>query len=81
MVNFFIYSGLGIMLLGALYGLCIAVKGYLSRIKSGENRSNIFNGFMPGNVSSQMRKLIRTWGIIMIAGAILTGIGLALGLK
>lgn len=80
MANIFIYIGIAIMLLGALYGVCIAVKGIRSRKSNSSEIQNIFS-FQFGSVSPGMEKLIAIWGIVMIAGFIITGIGLAIGLK
>lgn len=43
MANIFIYTGIGIMLLGALYGVCIAVKGIRSRKGNDSEMQNIFS--------------------------------------
>lgn len=80
MANIFIYTGIGIMLLGALYGVCIAVKGIGSRKGNGSEIQNMFS-FQFGSVSPGMKKLIAIWGAVMIVGFIITGIGLAIGLK
>ena len=55
MANILIYSGLGIMLLGALYGIFVAVKGIERRKESGLR--NVFC-FRLGSVQPQMKKLI-----------------------
>ncbi len=78
MANIFIYTGIVIMLLGALYGVCIAVKGIRGR--KGNESENMFS-FQFGSVSPGMKKLIAIWGAVMIVGFIITGIGLAIGLK
>lgn len=80
MANIFIYTGFGIMLLDALYGIYIAVKGIKSRNANSLEKHNIFN-FQFGSVSPEIKKLVTVWGVIMILGFAITGIGLAIGLK
>lgn len=81
MADVFIYSGLGILLLGAVYGLCIAVKGYRDGRKRGESNLSLFFGFNFGSATPQMRRLTVIWGIISIIGFIVLVIGLATGLN
>ena len=78
MVDFFIYSGLIILLVGSLYGIFVAVKGFRSRA---DGQRPLVEGFGFGPVSPRMRRLIWIWGIIMIAGFVLTAIGLTTGSK
>ncbi len=80
MANIFIYIGFCIMLLGALYGIYVAIKGIRMRKTDGVEKLNMFN-FQFGSVNPEMKRLITIWGIIMVVGFIVTGIGLALGLK
>lgn len=79
MADIFIYSGLGIMLLGALYGIYVAIRGIRSRKDDGSGMLSAFN-FQFGSVNPEMKRLIINWGIIMVAGFIVTCIGLAIGL-
>lgn len=80
MTNFFIYGGLGILLLGAIFGLCAAIEGSRSQ---GWKPSEMFrldfrnHGPMP----RQVKKLVITWGIVTILGFIILGIGLCMGLN
>ena len=80
MANLFIYGGLGILLAAAVFGFFVAVKGYR------ETKGNMPRRIVPFDFSQvpespQMKKLIRIWSVGMIAGFIITGIGIALGLN
>lgn len=68
------------MLVGAIFGLIIAVKGYMQTEWRQVRRISYWNNFQFGQMSPQMRKLTRIWAIIMVLGFILTGIGLSIGL-
>lgn len=81
MANIFIYSGLCIMILGSLYGIYVAIKGFRSRLGNGSEKQNMLSFFQFGPVSQEMKKLITIWGVIMLAGLIITCVGLAIGLK
>lgn len=78
--NALIYTGLGILLLGTIYGIYVAVKGYEGR-KGDGGKISLLTGFQPGSVTPQMKRLIWIWGVIMIIGFVLTGIGITIGLK
>lgn len=81
MADIFIYTGLGIMLLGAIFGLGVAVKGYKETDWSGVRKISIWGGFQRGGISPVMRKLTYIWVGIMIMGFIFVGIGLSVGLN
>ncbi len=80
MANVFIYAGLIVMLAGAVFGLFVAVKGYLQSDWRSIGKISYYARFTHGSTSPEMKRLTRMWGIIMVAGLILTGIGLAIGL-
>lgn len=80
MANSFIYSGLAVMLLGAVFGIFVAVKGFRETEWTEAKRISIRGSFTRGYVSPRMKKLIRIWVLVMIAGFLITGIGLAIGL-
>ena len=81
MANVFIYAGLIVMLAGAVFGLFVAVKGYRQTDWRKAGRISYYARFTHGNSHSpEMKKLTRIWGIIMLAGLILTAIGIAIGL-
>lgn len=77
MADVFIYGGLGILLIGCVYGLFVAIKGFLE--SKGRNVAMSF--FNPSTVSPQMRRLIRIWAWLMVLGFVSLGIGLELGSK
>lgn len=79
MTNVLIYGGLGIMLLGAVFGFFVAVKGYRATDWSKVKRMQV-NLFHQGSTTPRMKRLILAWGIIMIIGLIITGIGIATGI-
>ncbi|MDO4319022.1 MAG: hypothetical protein Q4C34_00460 [Bacteroidales bacterium] len=81
MASIFIYAGLGIMLVGAAYGIYVAVKGLETRKGDSSKPHPFIAGFQFGPVSPEMRRLITVWGVIMIVGLIVTGIGVAIGLN
>lgn len=81
MANIFIYIGFGIMLIGAAYGIFVAIKGIESRKRNGDKVHSFITGFQFGPVSPEMKRLMIIWGIIMLMGFIFTGIGLAIGLE
>ena len=68
------------MLLGALYGIYIAITGMKSRNENCFKNQNIF-GVQLGSMTPKMKKLLTVWGIIMVIGLMLTGIGIAIGLQ
>lgn len=80
MTDFLIYTGLGVLLLGAVYGIYVALMGLKEQNNGSIRWSSLFY-FHFGAQSPKMRKLTRNWAVIMIAGAILTAIGIAVGLK
>lgn len=80
MANAFIYAGLIVMLTGAVFGLFVAVKGYRQSDWHSIGKISYYARFTHGGTSPEMKRLTRIWGIIMVAGLILTGIGLAIGL-
>lgn len=77
--DWFIYPGLGILLLGAIFGFYVAYKGYRSTDWSNLKRISSRAVFFRGEPTPSMKKLIRTWMIIMIAGFILLAIGISIG--
>lgn len=76
MADILIYSGLGIMLIGSLYGIYVAIRGMRSRHTPYEQ--NLLTAFQFGPVSPEMKKLIIVWAIIMVVGLIITAIGLSI---
>ncbi|MBO5455803.1 MAG: hypothetical protein J6A20_04735 [Muribaculaceae bacterium] len=80
MANIFIYSGLGILILGSLFGIYIAVRGI--KESGGKFSSELqLNPFNHVNRSPVMKRLTKSWMIIMVIGFIVTGIGISIGLK
>ncbi len=79
MANTFIYIGLGIMLIGAVYEFFVAVKGYHSSKGQWWQRFQL-NAFYQGPPDPKMRRLIKIWMLIMITGFAFTGIGISIGL-
>lgn len=80
MANIFIYSGLGILILGSLFGIYIAVRGI--KESGGKFSSELqLNPFNLVNRSPIMKRLTKIWMIIMVIGFIVTGIGISIGLK
>ena len=81
MANMFIYSGFTILLIGAAFGLIIAVKGYKETDWGKIKRISYFGDFQRGEKSLKIKRLTRIWCGIMIAGFIVLGIGLSIGLN
>lgn len=81
MVDFFIYTGLGIMLLGSLFGIYVGFKGMKSLQENGSGARNILSRFEFRPVSPELKRLINIWRLIMLIGMVVTGIGLAIGLN
>lgn len=77
MANVFIYGGLGVLLLGSIFGVYVAVKGYMATNWSKTKRI-IGPSFYHGNVDPKTERLVRIWVITMFIGFILTGIGMAI---
>ena len=80
MVNLFIYTGLTIMLIGALFGFFVAYKGYKETNWKEVNKISSRALFMRGPRTPQMKKLSNIWRIIMIIAFVVVGIGIAIGL-
>lgn len=76
--DWFIYPGLWILLLGAIFGFYVAYKGYRSTDWSNLKRISSRAVFFHVEPTPAMKKLIRTWMIIMIAGFILLAIGISI---
>ncbi|MCI8998225.1 MAG: hypothetical protein HFJ95_04440 [Muribaculaceae bacterium] len=81
MTNILIYSGLGILLLGSIFGIFVALKGYRNDARSDIKGMSSTGFFQQHKISPEMKKLTRVWGCIMISGFILLGIGISIGLK
>lgn len=81
MANTFIYCGLGIMLLGALFGFFVAVKGYRHTDWSKVKKISYWGKFQRGKLTPQMKRLIWIWAGVMILGFALTGVGISLGIE
>lgn len=81
MTNVFIYGGLGILLIGAVFGLFVAIKGYKEQNRNGKNHAFLSGVFMRGPMTPEMRKLVSIWGGITIVGFIILVIGISTGLK
>lgn len=79
MYSIIIYCGLGILLIGSIFGFYVAYKG-LRDSNGGLARSIKLNVFTQGPPSPYMRKLIKIWLAIMLIGFIITGIGISIGL-
>ncbi|MCM1076144.1 MAG: hypothetical protein NC411_02130 [Bacteroides sp.] len=76
MTDFLIYGGLGIMLLGAIFGLMAAIKGFAL---SGYKIELIA---VPNpEIKKKIRKYTRPALIFLIAGAVILAIGIGLGLE
>lgn len=69
------------MLIGALFGFYVAVKGFRATDWPGIKKISIMSGFQRGKNSPEMKRLTRIWMGVMIAGFILTGIGLTIGIN
>lgn len=61
------------LLLGAIFGVFVAVKGYKAT-DWGKTRRIIGDSFYYGNVDPKMKKLVRIWVIMMFSGFILEGV-------
>lgn len=80
MSDFFIYFGLGVMLLSACFGIYTAIIGYRESRKE-QNAPKRFNfGMDKQPLQPRMLKLIRVWAIGMIIGLALTVIGICVSL-
>ena len=76
---YLIYGGLGLLLLGTLFGFVVAVKGHKATDWKNVKNISARGRFYWGDVSPEMRRLARVWTGIMIVGFILIGIGLSIG--
>lgn len=81
MGNILMYTGLGIMLLGAIFGFFVAVKGYKETDRSGVKKISLWAGFQRGPMNPAMKRLTKIWGVIMFAGLVIVFTGIAIGLK
>lgn len=78
MANLLIYGGLGLLIIGACFGIFIAIKGGRETGWADVRGLSLFNH---DKISPQMKKLTSVWAVIMIIGLLIAGIGLAIGLK
>lgn len=79
MVNLFIYTGFGILLIGAVYGLFIAIKGFKTTDWTGSSR-NHESSFNRGKNSPIMKKLTKIWYVTMLIGFMFIATGITIGL-
>ena len=77
MANFFIYTGLAILIIGSVYGIYVGIQGIRSR-NNHDGKFSLLPAWQFGPVSPEMKKLIKIWGIIMVVGGIITGIGIGI---
>lgn len=77
MANFFIYTGLVILLTGAVFGIYVGIQGIRSR-KNHSGKFSLLAAWQFGPVSPEMKRLIKIWRILMLIGGIITGIGIAI---
>ena len=68
------------MFLGAVFGFFVAIKGYSETRERGINRFQVSAFFNHSDPSPTLRRLVRIWTLIMMAGIALTAIGIARGL-
>lgn len=80
MDNILIYTGLTILILGSLFGIYTAVKACREQDTSPWHILWV-NPLERRPVSKAIKRRIITWGIIMAAGFIITGAGIAIGLN
>lgn len=82
MTNFLIYGGLGLLLIGAIFGLIAAVIG--CKIQHWKFPDillpKMFFGPMP-KLPQNMKKCLLVWGITWVVGIVILIIGLNMGLK
>lgn len=81
MANIFIYTGLVIMLVGAVFGFFVAIKGYRETDWQDVKKISIWAGFQRGPLNPAMRRLTKIWAALMLIGIILLAIGISIGLK
>ena len=77
MANVFIYGGLGVLLLGSIFGVYVAIVG-MKATDWGKTKRIIGASFYHGNVDPKTKRLVRIWVITMFIAFILTGIGMAI---
>lgn len=80
MADIFIYSGLAIMLLGAIFGFFVALRGYRSTDWKFVRRIQP-NAFSHGNTSAAQKRLQRCWAAAMAIGIAITGLGVYLATR
>ena len=76
MVNAFLYSGLGVLLVASIIALFAAVKGYIY-----SKGVPVYDIQARQAVNTKIRKYTRPAFILFIIGFIIIGVGLALGLN
>lgn len=81
MTNILIYGGLGILLLGSVFGFFVAYKGYKETDWGGVKRISARGAFTRGPKTPAMKRLVRLWLAIMILGFVLLGAGISIGLS
>lgn len=81
MVDFLIYIGFGVMLVGALFGIVVAVKGMRENNWADVRNISLWSPFHRKQLSPLMRRLTGAVGLLMLAGMVLAGIGIIIELK
>ncbi len=80
MSDILIYTGLVIMLIAAGFGLFTAIRGFKEQGLHFRDMI-LVNPFNRPAMSRTQKYCIVTWGITMAVGFIITGLGIAIGLK
>lgn len=80
MASAFIYVGLGILLIGAIFGLYVAIRGFKKTGWKMVTELHVWDNMPNGTASPVMQKLTWTWGGIMAIGFFVVFIGLLIGL-
>lgn len=81
MTDIFIYTGLGVLLLGSLVGLAAAIKGFITNRNISPDDTGPCNPSRPSLKPHMPQKLLRAWYVLMIVGFIIVGIGISMGLN
>ncbi len=81
MDNILIYTGLGILLLGACFGIYVSLKGLRNRKSKHSATPLAIPLFQSEPDDPEMKKLKKIWSAVIVIGFIFTGIGIAIALK
>lgn len=76
MANIYIYGGLGLLCLGAVFGLSVAIKGYV-QAESYEAEKPASDKFSQDSLSPLFKKIFKTWAFIMASAFVVLAIGMS----